>query len=313
MKRSEAGQPLVKLPAVLGALAFAMALLGTGIARAVESDANPATTLRTKYDIVRGELGNSPFQRPLALDSSESSSSVAGEIHALIQSPFATLSAVLNSPDNWCSIMMLHLNTKYCRASTINQQSMLNVSIGKKYDQPLDDAYPVAFAYRVTAKTPAYLRVQLSADEGPLSTRDYRIVLEAIPLESGQTFMHLSYSYSYGLLGRLAMQTYLATIGRNKVGFTVTGKQANGEVQRIGGMRGVVERNTMRYYLAFDAYLGALVLPPEARLEKSLRDWYAGIERYPRQLHEMEQGEYLAMKRKEFLRLQTSASPRAKG
>jgi len=30
--------------------------------------------------------------------------------------------------------MMLHLNTKYCRASIFNQQEVLNVSIGKKYD-----------------------------------------------------------------------------------------------------------------------------------------------------------------------------------
>lgn len=314
MKRSKDGKLTVeKLPAVLGTMAFALALLGTGIAHAVESDGNPAITLRAKYDMVRDGLGNSPFQKPLVLDSSENASSVAGEIHALIQSPFATAGTVLNSPDNWCDIMMLHLNTKYCRASIVNQQSLLNVSIGKKYDQPLNDAYPVAFAYRVAAKSPAYLRVQLNADEGPLSTRDYRIVLEAIPLENGQTFMRLSYSYSYGLLGRMAMQTYLATIGRNKVGFTATGKQANGEIQRIGGMRGVVERNTMRYYLAIDAYLGALAVPPDARLEKSLRDWYAGIERYPRQLHEMERGEYLAMKRKEFLRLQTGASPKARG
>jgi hypothetical protein len=65
-------------------------------------------------------------------------------------------------------------------------------------------------------------------------------------------------------------------------------------------MRGVVERNTMRYYLAVEAYLGAVALPADARVEKSLRDWYAAAERYPRQLHEMEQVDYLAMKRKEF-------------
>jgi hypothetical protein len=35
-------------------------------------------------------------------------------------------------------------------------------------------------------------------------------------------------------------------------------------------------------------------------MEKSLRDWYTAIERYPRQLHEMEEGDYLAMKRREF-------------
>ena len=63
----------------------------------------------------------------------------------------------------------------------------------------------------------------------------------------------------------------------------------------------------MRYYLAIEAFLGALSAPPQARLEKSLHDWFAAIERYPRQLHDLEQSEYLDMKRKEYLRQQVGA------
>jgi hypothetical protein len=73
----------------------------------------------------------------------------------------------------------------------------------------------------------------------------------------------------------------------------------------IGGMRGVVERNTTRYYLATETYLGALSTPPQARMEESLRDWFAAAEDYPLQLHEMERSEYLAMKRIEYSRQQT--------
>ena len=69
-------------------------------------------------------------------------------------------------------------------------------------------------------------------------------------------------------------------------------------------MRGAVERNTMRYYLAIEAFLGALSAPPGARVEKSMRDWFAATEAYPRQLHEVEQNEYLAMKRNEYSRQQ---------
>ena len=315
MERNAAGKPTagISVRASLRTLAVALACLGAGISHAQNSDADSAAALRARYSLLSDQLSHNQFQRPLYLESGETAGSVSGDIHALIHSPFATVSVTLNSPDNWCNIMMLHLNTKYCRVSTVNQRDVLNVSIGKKYDQPLDDAYRVAFAYRIAVQTPAYLRVQLSADEGPLSTRDYRIVLEAVPLDSGRTFMRLSYSYGYGLVGRLAMQVYLGTIGINKVGFTVIGKQSNGESLHIGGMRGVVERNTMRYYLAIEAYLGALSLPPQARLEKSLRDWFAAIERYPRQLHEMAQSEYLDMKRKEFLRQQAGAPLKAQG
>ncbi len=110
----------------------------------------------------------------------------------------------------------------------------------------------------------------------------------------------MSYSYSYGLVARIAMGVYLATFGRNKVGFTVVATEPDGQPRYIGGMRGVVERNTMRYYLAVEAYLGALSVPQAVRVETSLRNWYSGIERYPRQLHEMEQAQYLDMKRKEM-------------
>lgn len=285
---------------------FAVALLcaGVGIAHAGDANANSPGSLRAKYGALQDRLSHNQFQRPLHLDSSETPGGVTGEIYALINYPFATVGAALNSPGNWCDILILHLNTKYCRASTAGQGVVLNVSIGKKYDQPLDEAYRVAFAYRVAAQTPNYLQVKLNADEGPLSTRNYRIVLEAVPLENGQTFIHLSYSYAYGPVGRLAMQAYLGTIGRDKVGFTVVSTQPDGQPLHIGGMRGVVERNTMRYYLAIEAFLGALSEPPQAQLEKRLHDWFAGIERYPRQLHEMERGAYLDMKRKEYRRQQ---------
>jgi len=150
--------------------------------------------------------------------------------------------------------------------------------------------------------------VTLTADEGPLGTRNYRIVLEAAPVEGGRTFVRLSYSYSYGMVAQLAMQAYLVTIGRGKVGFTVVGKDPDGQPRYIAGMRGVTERNTMRYYLAVESYLGALSVPPSERTEKSFHDWFDAIERYPRQLHEMQQGDYLAMKRKEYARQVTKAT-----
>ena len=102
------------------------------------------------------------------------------------------------------------------------------------------------------------------------------------------------------------MKGYLATIGRDKVGFTTTGKQPNGQPIYIKGVRGVVERNTMRYYLAIDTYLAALNTPPEGQLEKRLQLWFNGTDQYARQLHEVERGDYLAMKRSEYQRQQVA-------
>ena len=289
------------------ALACAGVGIAAGIAYAADADAKSAANLRARFGVLQDQLSHNQFQRPIYMDSGETSSSVTGDIYAVINTPFVTAGAALNGPTRWCDILMLHINTKYCRASSDGRGTVLQVNIGKKFDQPVDQAYRVDFVYRVAAETADYLKVMLTADAGPLSTRDYRVILEAVPLDNGATFIHLTYSYAYGFAGQLAMQAYLATIGRGKVGFTVVGRQSNGQPLHIGGMRGVVERNTMRYYLAIDAFLGALSAPPQARLEKSLRDWFAAIERYPRQLHELEQNEYLDMKRKEHLRLQGAA------
>ena len=51
-------------------------------------------------------------------------------------------------------------------ASTDSHGSVLQINIGKKYDQPLDEAYRVDFAYRVAAETAGYLKVTLTAAEG---------------------------------------------------------------------------------------------------------------------------------------------------
>ena len=262
--------------------------------------AQDAATLRTRHEALRQRLASNPFQRPLVLESTQTSNDLRGEVYAVVDQPFTRVGPALQSMEHWCDLLMLHLNVKDCTTSG----KTLRLFVGRKFDQPLDDAYKVDFAYSVPAAVTDYLRVQMTADEGPLSTRDYRIALEAVPLDDGHSFLHMSYSYAYGTAARFAMQAYLATAGRDKVGFSVTGKGDDGKPTYIGGVRGVVERNTMRYYLAIETYLNDLSAPPAEAPEKRLRDWFAATERHPVQLHEMERDEYLTMKRKELQRQQ---------
>ena len=143
--------------------------------------------------------------------------------------------------------------------------------------------------------------IRLGAENGPFGTRDYRIQLQAIPLDGGRkTFVHLDYAYVYGMAARLAMQGYLATVGAGKVGFTREGQGAGAPY--IGGVRGAVERNTMRYYLAIDAYLASLGAPPAQQRSQRLEAWFAATEQYATQLHELGRDEYMAMKTREFAR-----------
>ncbi len=286
-------------------IAFACAAFaGAGAAPAATPATISAASLHAKYAALGGQLKNNQFQRTLHLDSAESPHALMGDIYALVDYTFADVNAALNGPAHWCDVLILHINTKYCRAFTDRAGTVLAVAIGKKYDQPLDEAYRLEFAYRVSAATPDYLGVQLTSETGPLGTSDYRILLEAVPVEGGRTFLHFRYSYAYGLAGRVAMQVYLATVGRSKVGFTIVGEQPDGLPDYIRGVRGLVERNTMRYYLAIDAYLGARAAPSPRQLEERLQSWFTSSERYPRQLHEVDRTVYLDMKRSEYLRQQ---------
>jgi len=263
-----------------------------------------AGALRAKYGELRDQLGNNNFQRALYIDSSEAGDALKGDIYAVLDHPFSVVGNALKAPSDWCDILILPFNTKYCHAVDSNGGAALHVRIGRKYDQPVEKAYRLDFALRPVAAAPDYFESRLNAPIGPVGTKDYRIAVAAIPLDGGRTFLHLSYSYGYGIAGRMAMQAYLATAGSDKVGFTVTGRDGNGQPIYIGGMRGAVERNAMRYYLAIDAHLGSLRSPADQQLEKRIQTWFDATERYSRQLREMDRTTYVAMKRGEHERQQ---------
>lgn len=259
--------------------------------------ADDAAALRERHARLAPQIEASPFQRPVLLSSSEAGSRLQGSVDAIVAQPYARAREHLQQPEALCEILMLQINTKQC----VVQGRELVVHIGRKYNQPLEDAYRVAFTVQPLASADEHMGVQLAAETGPFSTRDYRIKLQAIPLDGGQrTFLHLSYAYGIGLPARLAMQGYLATAGASKVGFTRTSEGY------IGGMRGAIERNTMRYYLAIDAYLASLSAPPAQQRMKRMEAWFAATEQYARQLHEIDRGEYLAMKQTEFKRLRAT-------
>ena len=263
-----------------------------------------AGALRAKYGELREQLRSNNFQRALHIDSSEAGDALKGDVYAVLDHPFAVVGNALKDPSDWCDILILPFNTKYCHAVEAGGATALHVRIGRKYDQPVERAYRLDFALRPVAASSDYFESRLNAPVGPVGTKDYRIVVSAIPLDGGRTFMHLSYSYGYGMAGRMAMQAYLSTAGSDKVGFTVTGKDANGQPIYIGGMRGAIERNAMRYYLAIDAHLASLRSPADQQLEKRIQTWFDATERYSRQLREMDRATYVAMKRGEYERQQ---------
>ncbi|MBS0446577.1 MAG: hypothetical protein JSR59_11580 [Proteobacteria bacterium] len=285
-------------------------LAATGLLAALPAWSQDAAALAARLAALRSQLANSAFQHPLHMESAQNGDELEGNAYALIEQPFAVAAPALQGADHWCDILMLHLDVKGCRPTTASPPH-LSVAIARKYDQPIANANWIDFSYEPAASTPGYLLVRMHAKEGPMSTHNYRIVLEAMPADAKHTFIHLSFSYGAGFAARLAMEGYFATFGRSKVGFSVVGKKADGSPIYVGNVRGLMERNTMRYFLAIDAYVDAWPLPAAAQPEQRLQNWVAGAERYPIQLHEMERDEYLAMKRREMLAATAKPLPTA--
>jgi hypothetical protein len=296
------------LACVLAALALVAGAPAPAAIAPADAVSGRATELRARYAQVRERLEKSPYGRPLWLDSRELSRELQGDAYLVVAHPYAKVEAALSPLGNWCDVLMLPFNTKHCEAAAAGNGGRLSLYVGRKNDTPIERAYRLDFDYALAARTRDHLQLVLKCQEGPLGTRDYRIVLEATPIDDNRTFLRLSYSYGYGTLSKVAMQAYLATLGAKKVGFTTDARA--GELVR--GMRGVMERNTMRYALAIEAFLGNLDAPREARVTRRLNDWFTAVERYPRQLHEDDIGraEYLAMKQRELARVAGAASRR---
>ncbi|HYC34971.1 MAG TPA: hypothetical protein VEC19_01010 [Usitatibacter sp.] len=259
---------------------------------AMPSLANEAARLKAAHDELRAKLAQNPFGRPLTIDSREAGSSLEGDVHAILEHPYTKVRDALSSPRDWCELLTLPFNVQKCEA----RENGVSVFIGRKPDTPIEDATRLDLRFAVPTRSDDFLEVRLGAPQGPAGTRDYRMALSAAPLDAQRTFVRFRYGYTQGTLSNLALQAYLSTSGADKVGFSSDGQDENGKPRLVGGVRGILERNTMRYFLAIDAYLDTVAEPEASRKRARLERWFRAVDRYPRQLREMTLERYLQIK-----------------
>ncbi len=240
-------------------------------------------------------IQDSPFEEPIHVTSREGGDGMSGEVYAVVKQRFADLGDTLHAPSNWCEILFLHLNVKAC---VIGESGKLIIYSGRKYYQEPEEAKRIALHLRVQETAKDFLSVELSSDSGPYGTRDFQMLVEAAPLDGEQCLLHLQYSLGYGFFTRIALKAYFATLGRNKIGFSVTEPASNGEPEYVGGVRGMIERNTVRFYYALVAFLENPREGDEA-LQARLERWFELTERHPEQLREIDRETYLEQKQQE--------------
>ena len=287
-----------------GLMALLTALVATRATAA--QPAQEAALLREHHTKLEAQLANNDFQRPIHIESSQQGGATSGAVFARISHDFGTVQDGLKNPAGWCDILIVVINIKQCVASTAASGPVLDVHVGKKSGQALEDAFHLQFQYRVLAADPDYLQLELYAAQGPLGTRNYRIGVAAVALDSQRSFMRISYAYEQGLAARMATRGYLATAGSGKVGFSVVSREADGRPVLVKQVRGIVERNAMRYYLAVETFLDTQRVPEPQRTEQRLQDWFSSTEQYARQLREVTRDDYMRLKRSEISRQQAA-------
>ena len=274
-------------------------LIAAGSAFAAEQPRQGEELLRDAYHRNLAGLASNGFGLPLVLESFAQDEQVHVDVYGILAYPLSSVVNALTVPANWCDIVSLPPNVKACTYREMPGAWLLTFYLGRKTYQPPEDAHQVIYHGRIVVQRQGYLDIILSADTGPFGTKDHRLRFEAVPLEGGRTFVHVSYAYRDTPALRLAAKGYFATLGRSKVGFTVTGTDKNGNAVYIGGPRGAIERNAVRYYLAIQSYLNTLRYPAESRLSKRISEWYELTSRYPEQLFDLGRQDYLAFKTKE--------------
>ena len=291
---------LLMAPALLLALWAPCASTAWAAPAAAPFVAGNAVSLLAKRNEFLPQLQAKTLGEPLHLVSQDTGSRLQADVYTELTLPFAQVSGMLSTADTVCGVMFLHLNVRACQATHGANGDGLVLTAGPKQGVTGGSIYTVNYAMHVDTASADYLRVTLTANSGPLSTSDYRIVFELTPLEGQRTFLHFGYGYSYGTMARMALGIYLATAGRNKIGFTVVGTDKDGKPQYVQGERGSIERNVMRNYLALQAYTGVPSGTGQAPMDARLRAWFALTERHAQQLHELTLDEYLAQKREDL-------------
>jgi hypothetical protein len=239
---------------------------------------------------------------PLLVRASLGEDRIGGDVYAVLPQSFEVITREFAKPIVWCDILTLHFNVKSCQPEPAREREGgvdLRIATARKHYVPPSGRRPLVYALELARPGEGVVVASLRAAKGPLGVRDMQIEVGAIPAPEGGSFVHLHYAYTEGFATRLATRTYLATVARRKVGFSVVGETSEGDPVYIRGAAGAVERNALRYHLAIEAYFDTLTVASEERFEARIARWYRLTDRYRTQLYELPLDRYLDIKRRE--------------
>lgn len=258
---------------------------------------NKTQDLLSVYALAKPVLDNPSKQKPFYLHAEIEGRKQSGQAALYFDQPLEQIAEALSKLGNWCSILLLHLNTKACTHSQNEDEQTLTIYMGRKFYQKPDDAYVMKYEFN-TERTQNYFSALITAEDGPLGTSDYRIQLEVTPI-NGKTFGRIQVSQKHSWISSKAAKLYVATKGRNKKGISIVDYDGQGNPVYSNGEQAIAERNLLRYYFAFAAFFRSQTLPNNTQFKESLNYWFDQTEQY-KQLYEVDRPQYIDDKNKEY-------------
>ncbi len=252
--------------------------------------------LRIRFDAYQGSLDEQSL--PFSMLSNEDRAVLGASARTHFpEFPFQQFADQLSQPAGWCEFVPLHLNVKACMYDAINGVDRLGFYIGTKGYMTPDKAELLLLDFNADVSNNILL-VNLTAKRGPFGSSNYDFQIRAISADGG-VYLEFDLYSEPGLVANLA-KLYLATVGRNKIGFSKDGKNWKGEDKFVRGQRGGAERNIVRYLLSIQAYFETFETgPDDQHYDRSLERWFDLTTIHSKQLYEMSKSDYLSIKKRE--------------
>lgn len=289
-------------------IVFIAVLSSAHIHNAIAVEANARILLDKKLQQLTGNIKNKPFPIALLFDTEYRDGLGKTHLYLLSNIRYATFVNFFKQ-NTWCNALILQIHIKACRQY---ENKKLDIYLGTdNYAEP-DDVFK--FEYKIVKQTleKDYLHIAMKADDGPMDSENYHIGVEIIPAKNGKSLVHFYLRARYGIFTRTAMGAYLLTSGSDKIGFTNVSKDPSDEPVYQRGVEGILERNAMRYVLAFFAYLESNPRGDSDNwFQTSLQRWHRYTEQFHKQLYEISLQDYVDLKKREYQNQLKLLSPTA--
>jgi len=196
----------------------------------------------------------SRFEVPLGWSDANDRYSVIGTTKLHPKHAWADVRSSLANPTTWCRMTTLVPDVRECAVDAVEEvdygvHATLTLSVGSGDGGTRQD---IEHEFRASVGSDA-LEASLRAPSAALGVRDAGVTVTAKPGADGVE-LELEYGLRSSIRSRLATRAYLAGEAGSRPGISYT-KDPDGTHQYVTGVRALIERNAMRYFLAFPALL----------------------------------------------------------